>query len=112
MNIDNHVLFVSASMADETVLAALLARAGLADAVRLSTASDSQLFFEALYSEEIFDVVVIDDRPLWSPWQKVASICRRHRPNAVAWMRPQPLSHPGAGEYLLRIVRSREWALR
>lgn len=83
MKYDNYVLFVSASMADQTVLSTLLARSDNAVAAVMSTASDAQHFFEAVYGEEPFNVIVIDDRQVWASWQSVAAACSKHRPNAL-----------------------------
>ncbi|MCP5301336.1 MAG: hypothetical protein H6959_03175 [Chromatiaceae bacterium] len=70
-------------MADETVLHTLLARTGSDDVANLSTACDAQQFFEALYSEEQYGVIVIDDRPKWTTWQEVAAACGKLRPLAL-----------------------------
>lgn len=83
MKNDTNVLFVSASVADETVLGTLLARDGTAGSVALATASDAQHFFDAVYSENQFRVIVIDDRQDWSDWKSVVEVCSRHRPNAL-----------------------------
>ena len=57
-----NVLFVSASTADEMVLNTLLAREEAGPGVRLHTASSAQAFYEALYSESSFQVIVVDDQ--------------------------------------------------
>jgi len=80
---ETNVLFVSASAADETVLNALLSRDGARDGVCLATASSAQGFFDTVYSEEQFHVVVIDDRQTWSTWDNVVAVCAKHRPNAL-----------------------------
>lgn len=83
MNTDIHVLFVSASTADETVLTSLLARADAGSAVVLSAAPTAQRFFDAVYSERSYQVIVIDERQAWSDWQGVVAVCAEHRPNAL-----------------------------
>ena len=65
------------------MLGTLLARNGAAGAAALSTASDAQQFFEALYSEEQYNIVVIDDRPRWADWHAVAAASRKYRPYAL-----------------------------
>ncbi|MDJ0740050.1 MAG: ATP-binding protein [Gammaproteobacteria bacterium] len=83
MNNDTNVLFVSASAADETVLETLLAKNGTGDDVTLSTASEAQHFFDAVYSEMQFQVIVVDDVQEWSDWRSVVEACKKHRPNAL-----------------------------
>ena len=70
-------------MADQTVLGTLLARNGNAGAAVMSTASDAQRFFEAVYGEEPFNVIVVDDRQVWASWRSVVGACAKHRPNAL-----------------------------
>jgi signal transduction histidine kinase len=83
VNNEIHVLLVSASSADEAVLAALLARDEAAAGVSLSAADDAQSFYEALHSERSYQVIVIDERQSWSDWRAVAAACVRNRPNAL-----------------------------
>ncbi|MCG6967192.1 MAG: hypothetical protein LJE59_11835 [Chromatiaceae bacterium] len=83
MNSDIHVLFVSACTADETVLTTLLVRESEGEGIHLSAASSAQAFFDAVYSEERYQVIVIDDRQPWSDWQSVAATCAKSRPNAL-----------------------------
>ena len=83
MNNDTKVLFVSASVADETVLGTLLAKDGTTGSVTMSTASDAQHFFDAVYSEEQFQVIVVDDRQEWSDWKSVVEACSKNRPNTL-----------------------------
>jgi signal transduction histidine kinase len=78
-----NVLFVSASTADEMVLSTLLAREEAGPAVRLHIASSAQAFYEALYSEKSFQVIVVDDQQAWSDWQGVIAGCNKNRPNAL-----------------------------
>ncbi len=78
-----NVLFVSASTADEMVLSTLLAREEAGPAVRLHTASSAQAFYEALFSENSFQVIVVDDQQVWSDWQGVIGACSKNRPNAL-----------------------------
>ena len=100
---DTKVLFVSASAADEMVLGTLLAKDGIAGSVTLSTASDAQHFFDVVYSEEQFQVIVIDDRQEWSDWKSIVKVCLKHRPNAllvllVASERPSQQSDSWLGD--------------
>jgi signal transduction histidine kinase len=83
VNSDIHVLFVSACTADETVLTTLLVRESEGEGIHLSAASSAQAFFDAVYSEERYQVIVIDDRQPWSDWQSVAATCAKSRPNAL-----------------------------
>ena len=83
MNTETHVLFVSASAADELVLTTLLARPETGGGVRLSAASTAQAFFEAIYSENSYQVIAVDDRQDWSDWKSVVATCTKNRPNAL-----------------------------
>ena len=77
------VLFVSASAADEKVLSTLLAGDEAAVGVRLRIAATAQAFYDALYSEESYQVIVLDDQQPWSDWQSVTTACSKSRPNAL-----------------------------
>jgi len=77
------VLFVSASAADEKVLSILLAGDEAGVGVRLRTAATAQAFYDALYSEESYQVIVLDDQQPWSDWQSVTTACGKSRPNAL-----------------------------
>ena len=77
------VLFVSASAADEKVLGTLLAGDEAGGRVRLRTAATAQAFYDALYSEESYQVIVLDDQQSWSDWQSVTTACGKSRPNAL-----------------------------
>ena len=77
------VLFVSASAADEKVLSTLLAGDEAGVGVRLRTAATAQAFYDALYSEESYQVIVLDDQQPWSDWQSVTTACSKSRPNAL-----------------------------
>lgn len=83
MNTAIHLLFVSASAADETVLTTLLARDEASEDVQVVSAPSAQAFFDALYSEESFPVIVIDDQQAWSDWQGVVAACSKSRPDAL-----------------------------
>lgn len=83
VNNEIHVLFVSASNADEWVLTSLLASTGAGDGARVTAAASARAFFESVYSEEHFHVIVVDDRQPWSDWQAVARACAKNRPNAL-----------------------------
>jgi signal transduction histidine kinase len=80
---DTHLLFVSGSAADEKVLTTLLARDDAGQGVRLTAASSAQAFFDALYSEDSYQVIVVDDRQRWADWQDVVAACSKNRPNAL-----------------------------
>lgn len=77
------VLFVSASAADEKVLSTLLAGDEAGGGVRLRAAATAQAFYDALYSEESYQVIVLDDQQSWSDWQSVTTACSKSRPNAL-----------------------------
>jgi len=77
------VLFVSASAADEKVLSTLLAGDEAGGGVRLRTAATAQSFYDAVYSEESYQVIVLDDQQPWSDWQSVTTACGKSRPNAL-----------------------------
>lgn len=94
MNDEIHVLLVSASPADEAVLAALLARGEAADSIRLAAATGAEAFFQALYSEQSYRVIVLDERQTWSDWRSIAAACVRQRPNALLAL----LTHPDRPE--------------
>lgn len=83
MNNEIHVLFVSASNADEWVLTSLLAKTDAGDGVRVTAAADAQAFFESVYSEESYQLIVVDDRQPWSDWRSVVKTCTKNRPNAL-----------------------------
>lgn len=83
MNAEIQVLFVSASAADETVVRTLLAREAGDVEVSLTAAANAQAFFDALYSEDSFQVIVVDERQGWSDWQGVVASCTKSRPNAM-----------------------------
>ncbi|MCP5304213.1 MAG: hypothetical protein H6953_02090 [Chromatiaceae bacterium] len=83
MNTDIQVLFVSDNGADELVLSTLLARESEGAGIRLSSVSDAQAFYQAIYSEQRYQVVVVDDRQPWSEWRLVVAACAQHRPNAL-----------------------------
>ncbi len=83
MKTEIHVLFISACEADEVVLTTLLGHEQVAHEVRLSASHSAHTFFDALYSEELFQVIVIDDRQPWADWQSVVETCAKSRPNAL-----------------------------
>lgn len=83
MNAEVHVLFVSASVADETVLTTLLARAEAGEYVRLSAVASASAFFDALHAERRYQVIVVDERQTWTDWQEIAASCVQSRPNAL-----------------------------
>lgn len=83
MNAVIHVLFVSASVSDEAVLTSLLAREQIGEDVKLSAAASAQAFYDALYSEQSYQVIVVDDRQAWSDWPGIIAICAKNRPDAL-----------------------------
>ena len=83
MNTEIQVLFVSASAADEAVLATLLAREEGAAELQLAAASTAQAFFDAMYAERSYQLIVIDERQSWSDWQSVVASCAKSHPNAM-----------------------------
>ncbi|MGB5776779.1 MAG: ATP-binding protein [Sedimenticolaceae bacterium] len=83
MNAAIHVLFVSASVSDETVLTTLLAREQIGEGVKLSAAASAQAFYDALYSEQGYQIIVIDDRQAWSDWPGIIATCAKNRPDAL-----------------------------
>lgn len=78
-----NVLYVSASAADEKVLKTLLAGDESGSDVRLVGAQTAQEFFDALYSEESYQVAVVDDKQPWSDWQSVIAALSKGRPNSL-----------------------------
>ena len=83
MNTRINVLFVSASEADQAVLGRLLAGDETGLGVHLTPASTAHAFYEAIYSEESFQFVVVDERQKWSDWQSVLAACNKGRPDAL-----------------------------
>lgn len=83
VNNETNVLFVSPSRADSKVLARLLAGDAAAGSVALTAAPDAQTFFAALYAEEQYRVIVIDDQQEWAGWHELLAQCQQHRPNAL-----------------------------
>ena len=57
-----------------------LARSETGGGVRLSAASTAQAFFEAIYSENSYQVIVVDDRQDWPDWKSVVAICTQEPP--------------------------------
>lgn len=78
-----NVLFVSASAADEKVLSTLLAGDDAGAAVCLHAAATAQAFYDALYSEASYQVIVVDDQQPWSDGQTVIAASGKSRPNAL-----------------------------
>ena len=78
-----NVLFVSASAADEKVLSTLLAGDDAGADVCLHTAATAQAFYDALYSEASYQVIVVDDQQPWSDGQSVIVASGKSRPNAL-----------------------------
>lgn len=83
MNTQINVLYVSASAADAKVLKTLLAGDESGASVRLVSAQTAQAFFNALYSEDSYQVAVVDDQQPWSDWQSVIAALGKGRPDAL-----------------------------
>jgi len=83
VNTNIHVLFLSASTADETVLSSLLAGEEAGAGVHLFAAGTAQVFYDAIYSEQRYRVIVIDERQTWSDWRGLVATCTKNLPNAL-----------------------------
>jgi signal transduction histidine kinase len=94
VNADIHVLLVSASVSDARVLETLLACEDAGDGVRLSAVSSAQAFFDAVYSERRYQVIVFDEQQAWADWQSVAAACAKNRPSALLVLLETP-AHAG-----------------
>jgi signal transduction histidine kinase len=70
-------------VSDEAVLTSLLAREQIGEDVKLSAAASAQAFYDALYSEQSYQVIVVDDRQAWSDWPGIIAICAKNRPDAL-----------------------------
>lgn len=51
--------------------------------MRVFAAPTAQAFYDAVYSEESYPVIVVNDRQSWSDWQGVVAACHKNRPNAL-----------------------------
>ena len=65
------------------VLTTLLAQDRDGEGVRLSSAGSAQAFYDALYSEAAYQVIIVDARQPWSDWQSLVAACAKSRPNAL-----------------------------
>jgi signal transduction histidine kinase len=84
MNDKITILFVSASRADELVLTTLFAQQEeAAGSLRLVTAPDAKAFYDAVYAEQTYQVIVVDQQQPWSDWHTIAATCSEQRPNAL-----------------------------
>lgn len=83
MNKKITILFVSASRADELVLTTLFAQGDAADALDCVSAPSAQAFYESVYAEKSFQVIVLDQRQTWSAWRAIAATCQAQRPHAL-----------------------------
>jgi signal transduction histidine kinase len=83
MNQKITILFVSASRADGMVLRMLLSQDPAVGDARLVTAPSAESFYHAIYSEQGYQVIVIDQQQPWTGWQSVASVCSAQRPHAL-----------------------------
>ena len=61
----------------------MLARGQIGEGVKLSAAASAQAFYDALYSEQSYQVIVVDDRQAWSDWPGIIAICAKNRPDAL-----------------------------
>jgi len=93
VNTTTAVLFVSASEADRKVLDTLLCGGEADAAIRVVAASTAQAFYEALYSEQSYQVVVVDASLPWSDWQSAVAACTRGRSDALLALLIDP-EHP------------------
>jgi len=80
---DIHLLFVSSVASDQRVLNTLLSQDGAGSQVRVTVAASAEAFFEAIYSEQRFQIVIVDERQTWAEWQSIATACTRNRPAAL-----------------------------
>ncbi len=78
-----HVLFVSASVADLTVMSALIAAEPSPHKINIIAAPSAEAFFDALHSEQAFNIVVVDERQRWADWKTLVGACARNRPEAL-----------------------------
>jgi len=84
MNEKITILFVSASRADELVLTTLFAQQVEAPgSLRLVTAADARAFYDAVYAEQSYQVIVVDQHQPWSDWHAIVETCSEQRPNAL-----------------------------
>lgn len=83
-NVSNeiHVLFVSASVADQTVLKALIA-AEHSHNVSVTAAQSAEAFFDAMHSEQDYSIVIIDEQQKWAEWKTLVGASARNRPSAL-----------------------------
>ncbi len=79
MEADFNLLFVSASVADELVLTALLS----SETVRIVTVASAKAFYDALHAERRYRIIVVDERQGWSDWRDIVDACARYRPNSL-----------------------------
>jgi signal transduction histidine kinase len=77
------MLFVTASAADATILARLVADTTGDESVQFAWVEQSRDFFDVIASERSFHIIVLDDRLAWSPWQALAAECARHRSSSI-----------------------------
>ncbi len=83
MNDKITILFVSASHADELVLTTLFAQQEASTRLQLVPAASARDFYDALYAEQSFQVIVIDQQQAWENWHNIATTCSEQRPNAL-----------------------------
>ena len=83
MNDKITILFVSASRADELVLTTLFAQKDAAGEFVCVPAASAEAFYRAIYAEQAYQFIVIDQHQAWSDWQAIAATCRTQRPHAL-----------------------------
>ncbi|MGD1982502.1 MAG: ATP-binding protein [Chromatiaceae bacterium] len=83
MNDKITILFVSASHADELVLTTLFSQQETSSRLQLVPAASARAFYDALYAEQSFQIIVIDQQQAWESWHNIAATCSEQRPNAL-----------------------------
>ena len=90
MDADIKLLFVSDSASDELVLTSLLSQDSDGDGVRVVAVKSAQSFYDALYSEERYQIIVVDEQQAWSGWAEIVAACTKNRPDALQVLLVEP----------------------
>lgn len=93
MDANINLLFVSTSVADELVLTSLLAEKAGGANVRVFAVTSAKAFYDALYSETRYQIIVVDERQRWSSWRDITMACAKNRPNALQVLLVEPKRH-------------------
>jgi signal transduction histidine kinase len=98
------MLFVSASQADRLVLTLLFAQEEVGGNLELCSAVDGKGFYDALFRQSPFRIVVIDQRQLWSDWRTLVETCSLQYPDAMLVLlsdsvEPPPFDESVAASY-------------